>query len=186
MSRDAADPTAVTHDMRTYQREWSRNRRPKLYHLWNNMNQRCYNPKTQYYNLYGGRGIRVCKRWSIGEDGKTGYQCFVQDVGMRPTDQHSIDRINTNGNYEPGNVRWATKREQSLNRRIQSNNKTGHVGVSIDGNRYRVTYCKKYLGLFKTLESAVKARKRAEKLDYTADEDMLPWNHIDPPEINDF
>lgn len=78
------------------------------------MHQRCENPNDQDYDDYGGRGILVCDRWS----GPGGLVNFISDVGRRPSPSHSIDRYpNVNGNYEPGNVRWATKKEQSLNRR---------------------------------------------------------------------
>lgn len=79
--------------------------------------QRCYNPNNPDYRLYGGRGIRVCDRWRFGELGKSRYECFVGDMGIRPSLIHSIDRIDVDGNYEPGNCRWATPKEQSINTR---------------------------------------------------------------------
>ena len=85
--------------------------RRKEYYAWCSMRKRCYNQKNKSYPKYGGRGIRVCKRWLKGFDN------FLEDVGYAPSRTHSIDRENVNGHYEPNNVRWATKREQSLNRR---------------------------------------------------------------------
>ena len=85
------------------------------YRAWVAMKDRCYNPNTECYPEWGGRGIRVCDRW-LGSDG---FQNFLADVGHKPTNKHSIDRWpnNATGNYEPGNVRWATWKEQANNRR---------------------------------------------------------------------
>lgn len=73
---------------------------------------RCSNPNERHYHRYGGRGIRVCDRW-LGEHG---FERFLADVGRRPSSSHSLDRFpNNDGDYEPGNVRWATKKEQANN-----------------------------------------------------------------------
>ena len=84
-----------------------------LYGIWSSMVTRCYNPNRKQYDNYGGRGIRVCDRW-LGENG---FENFVHDMGERPSPEHSIDRIDVNGNYEPSNCRWATIKEQSRNKR---------------------------------------------------------------------
>lgn len=75
------------------------------------MNERCHNPKMDKYEYYGGRGIAVCERWASFEN-------FLADMSERPSPQHTLDRINVDGNYEPGNCRWATKLEQMNNRQI--------------------------------------------------------------------
>jgi len=75
---------------------------------WDCMMARCYNPKNASYQYYGGRGIKVCDRWHT-------FANFLADVGLRPEDKHSLDRINNDGNYELGNVRWATHTEQMRN-----------------------------------------------------------------------
>jgi hypothetical protein len=80
------------------------------YNIWVGMCQRCYYEKSEAYELYGGRGIRIHERWRDFEN-------FLADVGPRPSKDRSIDRIDTNGHYEPGNVRWATWAEQNKNRR---------------------------------------------------------------------
>lgn len=76
------------------------------------MKRRCLNPKDEAYENYGGRGISVCRKWA------TSFETFVRDVGPRPSPKHSLDRYpDNNGDYEPGNVRWATQKEQMRNTR---------------------------------------------------------------------
>lgn len=82
------------------------------YRAWINMNTRCHNPNATRYKDWGGRGIIVCEEW------RDDYPAFLAYVGRRPSPEHSIDRFpDPDGNYEPGNVRWATHIEQRLNQR---------------------------------------------------------------------
>jgi hypothetical protein len=91
-----------------YYAEW-RAKNP-AYSCWKSMIQRCTNPKAPNYALYGGRGIEVCSEWRT-------YEAFLRDMGPRPSMEHSLDRIDVDGDYEPGNVRWATRSEQQRNKR---------------------------------------------------------------------
>ena len=97
-----------------------------LYDKYNAMKTRCYSATTLNYKQYGARGIKVCDRWLNGEEGKHGFECFVEDMGEMPNPKHSIERIDNNGNYRPDNCRWATVKEQSRNRR--SNRKVMVLG----------------------------------------------------------
>lgn len=94
----------------------------RVYRIWSTMWQRCTNPKNGKYPLYGARGITVCKAW---ED----FAGFKADMGPRPDDSYTLDRIDPNGNYEPGNVRWATQIEQQNNRR--DNRRVAYGGESL-------------------------------------------------------
>ena len=80
------------------------------------MIERCYRPKHAAYSYYGGRGITICDEWLIRDGKATGFWNFVRDVGEKPDPELTLDRIDSDGPYAPGNVRWATKKEQSLNR----------------------------------------------------------------------
>ena len=130
------------------------------YLVWLNMKSRCYNPKNNRYHTYGQRGITVCDEW------RNSFKTFLADVGTRPTKNHSIDRIDNNGNYEPGNVRWATRHQQCANR--TSNNK--HVGVYFEHQSQKWIAALQYQGkyvykrTFKTQEDAVIARKKVEEV----------------------
>lgn len=81
------------------------------YRSWYAMRQRCGNPRNVAYANYGGRGITVCERWQHS------FQAFLSDMGDKPTPAHSLDRVDNDGNYEPGNVVWASKHRQSRNKR---------------------------------------------------------------------
>jgi len=87
--------------------------------VWSSMLFRCLNPRAHNFEDYGGRGIKICDRWAES------FQAFLDDMGERPGAGYSIDRIDNDGNYEPGNCRWATRQQQTWNSR-----KIRHITVN--------------------------------------------------------
>lgn len=85
------------------------------FRIWYAIKDRCNNPNNKSYINYGGRGISICEKW------ENDFVAFLSDVGKRPSKEYTLDRINNNGNYEPGNTRWATRIEQIGNRRTTIN-----------------------------------------------------------------
>lgn len=116
----------------------------RAYTSWADMKARCLNPNSEVYNYYGGRGILICDEWLKFEN-------FISDMGEPPTPTHTLDRKNTNGNYEPSNCRWATKEEQSNNTRrslfVEYNNQRKTVAqwariIKMPAHKLRAKYWK--------------------------------------------
>lgn len=103
------------------------------YGIWASMKERCSNPKQAQYARYGGRGILVCDEWQD-------FACFISDMGPRPSSEHTIDRIDNDGNYEPSNCRWALMSDQA-------NNKSTNVFVTIAGEKLSLTQWSRRAGI---------------------------------------
>lgn len=104
------DRGGTTYDRdRDFERAARRENRQEFY-AWVNMKTRCTNPNYYLWHRYGGRGIKVCERW------RRSFLAFLADVGRKPFSTAMLDRIDNNGNYEPGNVRWVDRIENSRNR----------------------------------------------------------------------
>lgn len=83
------------------------------YVSWSSMIARCKYEYVNYFHMYGGSGVTVCERWSQGNGDQSGFECFLEDMGLKPDSSYTIDRYpDGNGNYEPGNCRWASKVQQ--------------------------------------------------------------------------
>jgi len=104
----------------------------RIYHIWRSVISRCNNPKDICYHLYGGRGIKICDRWHHS------FENFYQDMKEDYSDNLTIDRIDTDGDYEPSNCKWSTQKEQGNNRR---NNRYITLG---DVTKTLTEWCEQY------------------------------------------
>lgn len=125
-------------------------RKTPEYRAWTSMRERCLISSTWNYADYGGRGIRICRRWNR-------YEYFLQDMGRRPSDAHSLDRRNVDGPYSPKNCRWATRKEQQRNRRV-------NVTITFDGECLSVAEWAERKNLpYETLRHRIKAGWEARR-----------------------
>lgn len=119
--------------VKTHGHAWNRGERSPTYINWRNARDRCLNPRAPNYSEYGGRGIRFCDRWND-------FTAFLSDMGERP-DGMTLDRYpDVDGNYEPGNCRWATPAEQAANRR-------NSVWIEVDGVKTTTATVAKQIGI---------------------------------------
>lgn len=130
------------------------------YKIWSSIVQRCTNRKNKAYEDYGGRGIFVSDSWKLFEN-------FINDMGLRPSKELSVERVDNDGGYCKENCKWATRTEQQHNRRMNKTNKLGVTGVSYLPlqRKYKARiYAGKMidLGVFETIEEATFRRKEAE------------------------
>jgi hypothetical protein len=137
-----------------------------LFITWQEMNNRCYNPKNEGYADYGGRGLKVHLRWRRGARHRRGYQNFIADMAPKPAPHLSLERLDNDDHYRPWNVVWATAKEQNANQRPRRNG-LGITGVSRHGSGYRaripVGSRTRNLGTFRSVKAAVAAYKKAER-----------------------
>ena len=107
--------------------------RSREYSAWSHIKTRCYDVDYPKYCDYGGRGIMVCDRWLES------FESFFEDVGPSPSEKHSIDRWpNNDGNYEPGNCRWATKGQQARNRRTSRLTESDVIAIRESKEKYKI------------------------------------------------
>lgn len=115
----------------------------KIYRVWWAMMCRCFTKSTTHYARYGGRGITVCEQWKKFEN-------FYDDMGDMPSSKHTLDRINNDGNYEPSNCRWATRKEQG-------NNRNTCVYLTYNNEKMSITRWAEKLGISEvTLQTRIK------------------------------
>lgn len=126
---------------------------------WRGARERCLNKNHKDYSTYGGKGVSMCKRWDL-------FINFLEDMGKRPPN-NTLDRIDSNGDYEPSNCRWVDKTTQCRNQKIRKDNSSGVKGVTLKGNKWyaRISVNKKriFLGSFDDLNDAKSARIKAEQ-----------------------
>ena len=140
----------------------------KEYQAWNTIKERCLNPKSKRFKDYGAKGITICDEW------KDNVQAFYDHVGKAPEGKRvSLDRIDNDRGYEPGNVRWVVNQSiQTINRGLFKKNKSGVAGVRWNNLTKRwlaqINVNKKlvYLGSFSNKDDAIKVRKDAEEKYY--------------------
>lgn len=136
------------------------------YRVWVGMKIRCYDRKSLAYKYYGALGVRVCDAW------RESFWQFLSDMGPRPTDEHSIDRYpDTHGNYEPGNCRWATYKEQALNKR-------NTVFVEVNGKRMTLSeFCESSVVRPQTVRARI---KKGWSLEEAISTPPMRWRKIAP------
>jgi hypothetical protein len=117
----------------------SESKQAKEYSIWCNIKNRCNNKNDINYVYYGARGIKICNRW------KNSFIDFLTDMGRAPSKHHTVDRINNNSDYKPSNCRWATRKEQS-------NNKRNNIMI---GDETLAQYCRRTNKKYSTIKSRI-------------------------------
>jgi hypothetical protein len=131
----------VTRKRRTEHGHWAGGKPTPEWAAWHMAKLRCHCPTNRAYSEYGGRGIVMCDRWRFGEGEASGFECFISDMGMRPSPQHSLERSDNNKGYDPRNCYWATRKEQQRNRRCNRH-------VEFRGQKMTLAEAAEVAGLF--------------------------------------
>lgn len=140
-------------------------RKHPMYGSWAGMVNRCHNPNNSSFARYGARGITVCDRWRVGEDGKKGFECFLADMGERPEGM-TLDRMDGEKGYSPDNCRWATNHEQRINR-SEDSDRSNRLAVSRAKQDY---WARQRVGTLTPYGIAIRiiARERGESISQLA------------------
>lgn len=147
-----------------------RGKKSHEYKSWQSMRQRCTNPKAAGYRRYGGRGITVCEAWMAS------FTAFLADMGPRPSIQHTLDRLDNDGNYEPGNCRWATTHEQAQNR-------CNTMAITMDGETLTLAeWCRKK-GLKESTVRTRMVRGWTVREAFSAPRLTPQWHDMPPTEL---
>lgn len=134
------------------------------YRAWQGMRTRCSNPNEDAYPRYGGRGIKVCERWNAS------FEAFLADIGPKPSAKHSLGRVDNDGNYEPGNVRWETPFQQGGNNSRNRN-------FTIDGRTMCLAAWVRERGM--VLNTVHRRLKRGQGIEQALDMAAVDQNEVD-------
>ena len=127
-----------------YERKFHGRTRTKEYNSWASAKNRCSNKNVGSYYRYGGRGIKMCNRW------KYSFINFLEDMGESPSPMHTLDRINNDGDYKPSNCRWATRKEQNMNRSVSRVYVVD--GIKLNPTEMAIKYGKKIRTVYKWID----------------------------------
>ena len=146
---------------------------PAEYAAWNSMLRRCDRKSHAAYHHYGGRGISVCERW------RDDFWAFFEDMGPRPSPDLSIERIDNDGNYEPSNCKWATRKEQGLNRRPHGPHRRSKM-ITHEGRTQKMADWAREIGItpqiiYKRLRRGWPVAKALQKEDLRSESMAAAW-----------